>query len=99
MAPPLGRQDSINSTEYNAKLRHGSPFVTWFEHTNSRRRPKTELNWDEDLFFFWSSPNFGPQTGLILGKDLIFLVFFGQEKRTDSGRKNFYSGLCYSQIF
>ena len=34
-----------------------------------------------------------PKTKLNLGEDLIFLVFFGQEKRTDFGRKNFHSGI------
>ena len=45
---PLGRQDSIISIEQSryAKLRHGSPFVTWAErkHTNDQ-------NLGEDLFF------------------------------------------------
>ena len=31
MPPLLGRQDSIISIEKYAKLRHGSPFVTWAE--------------------------------------------------------------------
>ena len=44
----------------------------------------------EDLFY-WSSPNFGPKTGLKLSEDLS--VFwsspdFRQEKQTDCGGKN-----------
>ena len=83
MAPPLGRQDSIFSIEWYAKLRHGPPFCnlgTRFQHTNGGRRP-----------FFWSSPNFGPKSGLNLSEDLFFgLHRIMGRKRTDFGWKNFY---------
>ena len=55
----------------------------------------------EDLCF-WPAPSFGPKTGLNLSEDLFFFWSssdFGQENRTDCGWKNFYSDLCYSQIF
>ena len=52
--PRLGRQDSINSIEWYAKVRHAPfcKFGTKFEHTNGQ-------NVTEDFFCFWSSPNFG----------------------------------------
>ena len=36
---------------------------------------KIGLNLSEDLFFFWSSPNFGWKIGLNLSK--LFFFFFG----------------------
>ena len=65
---PLGRQDSIISIEKYTKLRLGPPLCYLgrkFEHTNGQ-------NLGEDLFFLWSSPNFGPKTGLNLSEDLFF---------------------------
>ena len=41
---PLGRQDSIISIEYNAKLWLGPPFVTWAEGLSTETV-------GEDLFF------------------------------------------------
>ena len=64
MAPPLGRQDSIISIKWYAKLRHGSSLCNLgrgFEHKNGGRRP-----------FFWPSRNFVPKTGLNLSGDLFF---------------------------
>ena len=63
--PPLGRQDSIISIEWCAKLRHAPPpFVTWAESLSAQTV-------GEDLCF-WPSPNFGPKTGLNLCEDLFF---------------------------
>ena len=48
MAPHLGRQDSIISIEWYAKVWHASPlckFSTKFEHTNGQ-------NLTEDFFLF-----------------------------------------------
>ena len=66
MAPPLGRQDSIISIEYYAKLRHAPPppFVGWAEALSTQRV-------GEDLSF-WPAPNFGPKIGLNLSEDLFF---------------------------
>ena len=36
---------------------------------------KTGLNLIEDLFFLWSSANFGQKNGLILNGEIFFLVF------------------------
>ena len=50
------------------------PFVTWAETLSTRKRQ----NLGEDLyffFFFWSSANFGPKTGLILNGEILLFVF------------------------
>ena len=54
-----------------------------FEHTNGQNlgedfyfEPKTGLNLSEYCcFFFWSSPNFGQEDGLILSGEIFLLVF------------------------
>ena len=53
-----------------------------FQHTNGQNLgedffvgPKTGLNLNEDLFFFWSSPNFGQENGLILSREIFLLIF------------------------
>ena len=55
----------------------------------------------EDLLF-WSSPNFGPKTGLNLSEDLFFFWSspnFGQKNGLGFGLENFHSGFHYFQIF
>ena len=59
MPPPLGRQDSIISTELYAKLWHGPLFATWAKDLSTETV-------GEDLFFW-------PNTGLNLSEDLFFL--------------------------
>ena len=69
--PPSGRQDSIISIEEYAKLRHGPSFVTWVESLGTQR----DRIWVKIFFFFWSSPNFGPKTGLILRGEILLFFF------------------------
>ena len=52
-----------------------------FKHTNGQNLgenfyfgPKTGLNLSEDLFF-WSSPNFGQENGLLPSEEIFLLVF------------------------
>ena len=47
----LGRQDSIISIEYNAKLWHGPPFITWAEGLSTETV-------GEDLFLAKNWPKF-----------------------------------------
>ena len=56
------------------------------------------------IFFFWSSPNFGPKTGLNLSEELFFFFIwslpkFGLENEPGFGLENSHSGLDHSQIF
>ena len=49
MPPPLGRQNSIISIEYNAKSRHAPlPIVTWAESLNTQ----TNKIWAKTPLFF-----------------------------------------------
>ena len=55
VAPPLGRQDSVISVEYYAKLRHAHPpFVSWAVALSTQRV-------GEDVCF-WPAPNFGQKS-------------------------------------
>ena len=53
-----------------------------FEHANGRRRPlflartqKNRTKMSEDLFFFWSSPNFGRKIGQNLTETMFIPTF------------------------
>ena len=46
------------------------PFVSWGESSST----KPDLIWVK-TFFFWSSPDFGPKTGLNLSEECFLLVF------------------------
>ena len=71
--PPLGRQDSIMSIKKYEKLWHGPPFVTRAESLSTQKE-----NLGKDLFFFWSSPNFGQEKGLILSGEIFFGLHYFQ---------------------
>ena len=49
----------------------------------------------DTTFLFWSSPNFGPKTGMNLSEDLFFWSSpkFGQENELSFGMENFHSGI------
>ena len=53
------------------------------------------------FFFIWSSPNFGPKTGLNLTEDFFFFWSspkFGQENGLGFGLENFHSGSLFSNF-
>ena len=85
-----------------------APVVTWAEGLSTETVgadllfwPKTGLNLSEDLFFIWSSPNFGPKTGLNLTEDFFFFgLHLNLGRKTDLvlGWKIFIL-VHYSQIF
>ena len=61
--PHLGRQDSIISIEWHAKVRAN------FEHTNGQ-------NLFEDFSCVWSSSKFGPKAGLNLSENLFYFFIY-----------------------
>ena len=104
MPPPLVRHDSINYHRIACKIAAWPPpLLTWAESWGESLSTQTDRIWVKTLFFFfffWSSPNFGPKTGLNLSEDLFFNLHLILGRKTDwfSVEKFFFWSSLFSNF-